>query len=164
MSTVICRRCYLGKASPKRWGGGFGIRQAPGRMSQVLKAAGREPGRSRSRCTEVGTLDCVQRWGLLQIWRERGWESVTRNRTASSPSSQFAPPPPRLPGPLSTCLCPDSFVRTAPPRTPTPALGTQGILAMCPALSAGRKAAKEKGKASLWACGSRDFLVFLSHK
>lgn len=125
MLIIIYGWCSLGKASLKRLGGRFGYRQECQGENEPSLERCREGSQkqSRSQCTEVGMIElCAEGGGLLQIWLGEGLGlRVTQNRISLSPSSQFAfPPPPLLPGPLSACLCPDSFVRTAPPLHPHP--------------------------------------------
>lgn len=87
----------------------------------------------------------IEGGGLLQIWLGEGLGfKVTQNRTAFSPSSQVA----FSLLPFSLGHTPHASVQThllelpPPHRTPTPALGMRGILAMCRTLSAGGKEAK----------------------
>lgn len=140
----------------KRLGGGLGsqARISRGRTPKRETAkSGRMQGAARNGAEAVHRRDrqtVCRGWGsAADLAGERLGVRAAQNRTPSSPKSSVLPPPPFLPGPHSTRLCPDSFVRTDPPPTnctPTPALGTQGILAMCSVPSAGGKKRSKKGK------------------
>lgn len=107
--------------------------------------------------------------GAAMIWLGEGLDSEAPKIELPSLQAHDLRPPrhPHLSGPYTTCLCPGSFVRTAPPHsTPTPALGTQGILAMCPVLVLEGKKQNKRGEAlSLGLClcrTSHSPLVLLS--
>lgn len=150
---LFFRDGFFEKTGRRFWEPGRNIKRqnTKERNSQVWKDAGGSQKRSRSQCREGTGKLCAEGGGLRRTWLERGWEpELPKIELPPLPSPQCSPSP----LPFSLGHTPHASVQThlleltTPPTncTPTPALGTQGILAMCSVPSAGGKKRSKKGK------------------